>query len=358
MTGGEFYRAEDAEQLRTVFRSSPRTSSCRRARSRSASGSPSPELHSRPSPWDSLWRGTACPEPGRPPLRHLALRHDEGGRRPPRPSCDRRRARHAVARRRAARHTRLPRMVRCARAVRRAGLAARGDAAGPHRAERRGAARARRRERRQAGRPRSTSSPRAGSCSSWPPASGRRRWPSGGFPHEERGRRFDDALVALGALWRGEPHDGPFVTIRPGVVSPEPFTPGGPPLWLAGGRPTMDKALRLGLPFQPSRALPDALEPTAREWFDRGGGPLGCASACRRRPTCPRGTRSTGTHWPARPVPDRAARPLCGDGRERHLRAAGPGRLHLAPHRRGAGGRGAARPARRPLSSCADAGAR
>ncbi len=96
-----------------------------------------------------------------------------------------------------------------------------------------------------------------------------------GFPHEERGRRFDDALVALGALWRGEPHDGPFVTIRPGVVSPEPFTPGGPPLWLAGGRPTMDKALRLGLPFQPSRALPDALEPTAREWFDRGGGPLG-----------------------------------------------------------------------------------
>jgi hypothetical protein len=36
----------------------------------------------------------------------------------------------------------------------------------------------------------------------------------------------------------------------------------------------MERALRLGLTFQPSRALPDALEPIAREWFDRGGATL------------------------------------------------------------------------------------
>jgi alkanesulfonate monooxygenase SsuD/methylene tetrahydromethanopterin reductase-like flavin-dependent oxidoreductase (luciferase family) len=96
-----------------------------------------------------------------------------------------------------------------------------------------------------------------------------------GVPLDERGARFDDAVDALRALWRGEPYDGPFITVpADGVVSPVPLTPGGPPLWLAGGRPTMERALRLGLPFQPSRALPDALAPMAHEWFDRGGGTL------------------------------------------------------------------------------------
>lgn len=96
------------------------------------------------------------------------------------------------------------------------------------------------------------------------------------IPIGERGARFDDAVLALQALWRGESHDGPFVRIPPGdVVSPVPHTPGGPPLWLAGGEATMRRALRLGLPFQPSRMLPDALEPLARRWFDEGGGELG-----------------------------------------------------------------------------------
>lgn len=110
-----------------------------------------------------------------------------------------------------------------------------------------------------------------------------------GIPLGERGRRFDDAVDALRALWRGEPHEGPFLTIRPGVVSPEPLTPGGPPLWLAGGRPTMERALRLGLPFQPSRALPDALAPTAGEWFDRGGTTLGVRIRVQADAAVPRG---------------------------------------------------------------------
>lgn len=111
-----------------------------------------------------------------------------------------------------------------------------------------------------------------------------------GVPIEQRGRRFDDAVDALRALWRGEPHEGPYISIPTGgVVSPIPFTSGGPPLWLAGGRPTMERALRLGLPFQPSRALPDALEPIAREWFDRGGGPLGVRIRVETGDTIPAG---------------------------------------------------------------------
>ena len=57
-------------------------------------------------------------------------------------------------------------------------------------------------------------------------------------------------------------------------LSPEPYTAGGPPLWLAGGAATMRLALAEGLPFQASRALPDELAPVARRWSDGGGGLL------------------------------------------------------------------------------------
>lgn len=62
--------------------------------------------------------------------------------------------------------------------------------------------------------------------------------------------------------------------LRGSVLSPEPFTPGGPPVWLAGGDATMRLALRTGLPFQASRALADDLAPIATRWFDEGGGLL------------------------------------------------------------------------------------
>ncbi|MCB0998002.1 MAG: LLM class flavin-dependent oxidoreductase [Acidimicrobiales bacterium] len=97
-----------------------------------------------------------------------------------------------------------------------------------------------------------------------------------GVPIDERAARFDDAVGALRALWRGDPYDGPFHQVPAGdVVSPAPITPGGPPLWLAGGPATMRRALRAGLPYQPSRMLPDALAPLAAEWFEGGGGELG-----------------------------------------------------------------------------------
>lgn len=57
-------------------------------------------------------------------------------------------------------------------------------------------------------------------------------------------------------------------------LSPEPYTPKGPPVWLAGERPTLRLAARLGLPFQASRATPAELAPTARLWRELEGGLL------------------------------------------------------------------------------------
>lgn len=58
------------------------------------------------------------------------------------------------------------------------------------------------------------------------------------------------------------------------TLSPEPCTPNGPPVWLAGERATMRLAAGLGLPFQASRATPEELAPAARLWRELGGGLL------------------------------------------------------------------------------------
>ena len=58
------------------------------------------------------------------------------------------------------------------------------------------------------------------------------------------------------------------------TLSPAPYTPEGPPVWLAGERATMRLAARLGLPFQASRATPAELEPVARLWKELNGGLL------------------------------------------------------------------------------------
>jgi alkanesulfonate monooxygenase SsuD/methylene tetrahydromethanopterin reductase-like flavin-dependent oxidoreductase (luciferase family) len=78
-----------------------------------------------------------------------------------------------------------------------------------------------------------------------------------------RGAALESGIRTLQQLWSADaPELGP---------SPAPLTPGGPPLWLAGARATMLRAIRLGLPFQASRVGPEALAPTAAEWFDGGG---------------------------------------------------------------------------------------
>lgn len=97
-----------------------------------------------------------------------------------------------------------------------------------------------------------------------------------GLDYARRGARFDESLGALRAAFRGEPYESEIAPIpAAGRLSPTPHTDGGPELWLAGGRPTLERALRLGLGFQARRAWPDELAPTAREWFDRGGAVLG-----------------------------------------------------------------------------------
>jgi alkanesulfonate monooxygenase SsuD/methylene tetrahydromethanopterin reductase-like flavin-dependent oxidoreductase (luciferase family) len=84
-----------------------------------------------------------------------------------------------------------------------------------------------------------------------------------GRDFDGRGAALERDFRSLGEIWSASAGDG--------GPSPRPFSPGGPPIWLAGARATMLRAIRLGLPFQASRIGPAALAPTAREWFDRGG---------------------------------------------------------------------------------------
>lgn len=87
-----------------------------------------------------------------------------------------------------------------------------------------------------------------------------------------RGTLFAEHLDALLAALRGEGFQGPSVHLPSwGRLSPVPFTPGGPPVWLAGGDATMRRAVQRGLPFQASRATPDELAPLARRFHDEGG---------------------------------------------------------------------------------------
>jgi len=90
-----------------------------------------------------------------------------------------------------------------------------------------------------------------------------------------RGTRLEEQIGALRAAFAGVGYEGATVTLpHEGRLSPEPFTAGGPPIWLAGDRATMERALRLGLAFQARAATPEDLRPLAAEWFDRGGGQL------------------------------------------------------------------------------------
>ncbi|MCU1659629.1 MAG: hypothetical protein JWO57_4285 [Pseudonocardiales bacterium] len=84
-----------------------------------------------------------------------------------------------------------------------------------------------------------------------------------GIEPTARGTEFRRRLAQLQAELAGE------------RLSPEPHTPGGPPVWLAGEAATMRLAARLGLPFQASRATPAELAPIAQQWADLGGGLLG-----------------------------------------------------------------------------------
>jgi alkanesulfonate monooxygenase SsuD/methylene tetrahydromethanopterin reductase-like flavin-dependent oxidoreductase (luciferase family) len=95
-----------------------------------------------------------------------------------------------------------------------------------------------------------------------------------GYDFEERGARLDEGIRALQAIWRGEQEfHGRFWswscdagTITPCMAAPVPE------LWLAGEGPmTIRRALKYGLPWQPTRFTPAQLAPLAREYYERGG---------------------------------------------------------------------------------------
>lgn len=80
-----------------------------------------------------------------------------------------------------------------------------------------------------------------------------------GVDFDRRGAVFDAALDELIAL------------LADPSYSPGPPPQGPPPVWLAGATATMRKAAARGLPFQSSRALPDALAPIVADYYERGG---------------------------------------------------------------------------------------
>jgi alkanesulfonate monooxygenase SsuD/methylene tetrahydromethanopterin reductase-like flavin-dependent oxidoreductase (luciferase family) len=84
-----------------------------------------------------------------------------------------------------------------------------------------------------------------------------------GRDFDTRGAALETGFWLLRQIWSAGVGDA--------EPSPRPWTPGGPPVWLAGARATMLRAIRLGLPFQASRIGPADLAPVAREWFDKGG---------------------------------------------------------------------------------------
>jgi len=74
-----------------------------------------------------------------------------------------------------------------------------------------------------------------------------RDWEKFGLPREVIGRRTDEMLAALRALWSGaDGYQGETISC-PGAIWPRPIRPGGPPLWVGGsiGR-AMRRAATLG----------------------------------------------------------------------------------------------------------------
>ena len=92
-----------------------------------------------------------------------------------------------------------------------------------------------------------------------------------GYSAEERGARLEEGIRALVAAWNGVDFNGRFWSWQaPGPMSPcQEVTP--PELWLSGEEATMRRALRHGLPWQPTRMSPEEVAPLARQYTESGG---------------------------------------------------------------------------------------
>ena len=92
-----------------------------------------------------------------------------------------------------------------------------------------------------------------------------------GYSFRERGARLDEGIRALVAACNGQDFDGRFWSWR----APLPISPcheiEPPELWLSGAEPTMRRALRHGLAWQPRAGSPEEIAPLARQYMDSGG---------------------------------------------------------------------------------------
>ncbi len=64
-----------------------------------------------------------------------------------------------------------------------------------------------------------------------------------GVPHKERGRRMDEMLEAVTALWAGDrvSYDGKYYTFRDLTIDPKPLQKPHPPIWIGGGSQPFEK---------------------------------------------------------------------------------------------------------------------
>jgi probable F420-dependent oxidoreductase len=83
-----------------------------------------------------------------------------------------------------------------------------------------------------------------------------------GVPYEARGKRLDDAIVALRELWQPgyRTHHGEFFAFERCESKPDPVTPGGPPIIIGGStEAAARRAGRLGDGFYPYVIGPEDL---------------------------------------------------------------------------------------------------
>jgi len=70
-----------------------------------------------------------------------------------------------------------------------------------------------------------------------------------GVPFARRGKRFDECIEAIKAVWASESasYGGEFITFEQAVMLPQPYTKGGPPFLIGGdSEAAMKRAARIG----------------------------------------------------------------------------------------------------------------
>ncbi len=95
-----------------------------------------------------------------------------------------------------------------------------------------------------------------------------------GVPRPERGTRTEELIEIARRAWTGEPftHHGRHWDLEDVVVTPPPFQPGGPPLWLGGATAkAAERAGRLGCHFMPDAYMPVEHYATYREALAAAG---------------------------------------------------------------------------------------